>query len=108
MLSYYKNSRASEKKRELIKLGLTIAVSVAVSVIIFSSAVSITISRLDSDVSDLREAFVQLDLSFVLHRAEMNPSLAARHNETADELENVKTKLAEMQDQLIPKVRRFK
>ena len=78
--------RASERRRYLILFVLMVTTSVAISLIVFGTAFSITISRLG--VSDLNEALVQLNFTSTLHRMEINESLAAKHHETAESLAN--------------------
>ena len=93
----------------MIKWGnrILVAVSIVFSIIISCSALSV--------VSDLTKALVQLNFTSTLHRMEINQFLATKHNEivegvanTTDEwhsrLDNLATKLTDMQHQTVPEV----
>ena len=118
-LAFYNNFRASERKRELIKLIISVGLSVALCLIIFCSAFSIAISKLG--VSELSEALDQLNFTSTLHRIEINQSLSTKHYETAESVTNtadeltrwlniMSTNLVELEHQLhqvVPKVPRM-
>ena len=100
------NFRASEKKREILKISVAVFFSVTVTILILGTALAVTISALKSDISDLSGALVQLNFSSTVQREEMNKSLAMKLDVNAKtvanqsiEVEAIDERVAEMQVQ---------
>lgn len=95
-VSYFLYDNFSEKKRDLIKIGISVLLSIAISVLFLGIAVAVTRSSLKSDISDLSGALVQLNLNSSMHREEMNKSIAMKHNASAETVANIASEVEDL------------
>ena len=92
--------RASEKKRELIKIGISVFLSILIGALIMGVVIAVTRSALESANSDLSVALVELNFSASTKLEKLNKSLAVTGLH-ADSLTNIDNEFESFHDEVL-------